>query len=288
MSGPNWALLPSAAGVIDPLLSTGFPLTLLGILRLVDVLTRTSAGPEREAALRAYDADTLAELDATERLVAALYATMADPLLFKQLALLYFAAASFSEMVRRLGRPELAPGFLLHRHPTFGPELIACASRASSARSGIARAALFDRISRAIEPFDIAGLRDRSRRHWYPVLADDLVASAGKLQASPAEIERLLERCGFGPVDEWRAGLNARPSCGAFGLGMEPQEGGASSPRPRSTRENLRLVREDLLLVGLDRLLVGEHPIELLLVGEQLALVLQDLLLIREQLGIGH
>jgi FADH2 O2-dependent halogenase len=38
VAGSSWALLPSAAGVIDPLLSTGFPLTLLGIVRLVDVL----------------------------------------------------------------------------------------------------------------------------------------------------------------------------------------------------------------------------------------------------------
>ncbi len=30
VAGDKWALLPSAAGVIDPLLSTGFPLTLLG------------------------------------------------------------------------------------------------------------------------------------------------------------------------------------------------------------------------------------------------------------------
>ena len=45
VAGPGWALLPSAAGVIDPLLSTGFPLTLLGILRLVDLLERTSPGP---------------------------------------------------------------------------------------------------------------------------------------------------------------------------------------------------------------------------------------------------
>ena len=29
--GKRWALLPSAAGFVDPLLSTGFPLTLLGI-----------------------------------------------------------------------------------------------------------------------------------------------------------------------------------------------------------------------------------------------------------------
>ena len=29
--GPQWAMLPSAAGFVDPLLSTGFPLTLIGI-----------------------------------------------------------------------------------------------------------------------------------------------------------------------------------------------------------------------------------------------------------------
>ncbi len=32
--GEKWAMLPSAAGFVDPLLSTGFPLTLLGIMRL--------------------------------------------------------------------------------------------------------------------------------------------------------------------------------------------------------------------------------------------------------------
>src|SRR6185295_7672777 len=91
--GRRWALLPSAAGVIDPLLSTGFRLTLLGITRLLDVLEHTSAGPEREAGLRAYAQATHDELDATERLVAALFASMADAPLFKRLALLYFAAA---------------------------------------------------------------------------------------------------------------------------------------------------------------------------------------------------
>ena len=53
--GANWALLPSAAGVIDPLLSTGFPLTLLGIGRLLDVLGQTAPGAQREAALRRYE-----------------------------------------------------------------------------------------------------------------------------------------------------------------------------------------------------------------------------------------
>jgi tetracycline 7-halogenase / FADH2 O2-dependent halogenase len=197
VTGSTWALLPSAAGVIDPMLSTGFPLTLLGIQRLVDLLERTSTGNQRDRALQEYERTTLDELDATERLVAALYATMTDPPLFKRLGLLYFAAASFSEAARRLGRPELAPGFLLSAHPTFGPELTACASLAISARDGAARQALQDRLDRAIEPFDIAGLGDRGRRDWYPVLAADLLASGAKLKATPDQLRQLLERSGF-------------------------------------------------------------------------------------------
>ena len=197
VAGPGWAQLPSAAGVIDPLLSTGFPLTLLGILRLVDLLERTSPGPERDVALLAYERTTLAELDATERLVAALYATMDDPPLFKRLSLLYFAAASFSEAARRLGRPDLAPGFMLCAHPAFGPEVAACAAAAVGVPRGPARRALEERIDHAIEPFDIAGLRDRTRRDWYPVRAADLLASADKLSATPAEILHLLKRSGM-------------------------------------------------------------------------------------------
>jgi FADH2 O2-dependent halogenase len=197
VAGPGWAMLPSAAGVIDPLLSTGFPLTLLGILRLVDVLERTHPGAERDAALAVYERTTLAELDATERLVGALYATRDDAPLFKRLGLLYFAAASFSEAARRLGRPELAPGFLLSAHPAFGPELAACASLAAARPKESARRSLESRIDCAIEPFDAAGLLDAGRRDWYPVLADDLLASAAKFNATREEILALLERTGM-------------------------------------------------------------------------------------------
>ena len=199
-AGSSWALLPSAAGVIDPLLSTGFPLTLLGIVRLLDLLEHTSAGRERDAALRDYERTTLRELDATERLVGALYASMHAPSLFKRLSLLYFAAASFSETVRRLKKPELAPGFLLDEHPVFARELTACAAAAAAGPDADARRALEARIDRAIEPFDAAGLLDRSRRDWYPVLASDLIASAAKLHASRAEIDALLERSGMAPM----------------------------------------------------------------------------------------
>ena len=40
MAGGRWAMLPSAAGFVDPLLSTGFALTLMGIERLAQILGR--------------------------------------------------------------------------------------------------------------------------------------------------------------------------------------------------------------------------------------------------------
>ena len=78
--------------------------------------------------------------------------------LFKRLSLMYFAAASYAEAARRLDKPELAPGFLLHGHPAFGGELRTCAALAAQAPRGAARALLMDRIDRAVEPFDIVGL----------------------------------------------------------------------------------------------------------------------------------
>jgi FADH2 O2-dependent halogenase len=49
--GRRWALLPSAAGVIDPLLSTGFPFTPGNHAAALQVLEHTAEGPEREAGL---------------------------------------------------------------------------------------------------------------------------------------------------------------------------------------------------------------------------------------------
>jgi FADH2 O2-dependent halogenase len=205
VTGQNWALLPSAAGVIDPLLSTGFPLTLLGIHRLLRLLEsdRWDASGFAEGCAE-YAGRTERELDATEQLVGALYATMGDFELFKRLSLLYFAAASYSETARRLGMAEKANGFLLCDDPVFGPETRACVAAALAAPVGHQRATLLARIDRAIEPFDVAGLGDRQRGDWYPVRADDLIAAAPRLGATPIQIERLLERSGFAGTSAFR------------------------------------------------------------------------------------
>ena len=54
------------------------------------------------------------------------------------------------------------------------------------------------RIDRAIEPFDTAGLLDRRRRDWYPVWPRISWLRRRSCMPSEDEIDRLLERCGFG------------------------------------------------------------------------------------------
>jgi tetracycline 7-halogenase / FADH2 O2-dependent halogenase len=190
VTGANWAMLPSAAGFVDPLLSTGIPLTVLGILRLADVLSGGRSPDE----LAKYGARTHGELDATARLVGALYANMGNFEVFSALTMLYFAAASYSESARRLKRPERANSFLLHDDRRFGPELRACCD---AALTGGGSVALIERIHAAIEPFDVAGLARRERAPWFPCLAEDFLSAAHKLGATRGEAAGALARAGF-------------------------------------------------------------------------------------------
>jgi tetracycline 7-halogenase / FADH2 O2-dependent halogenase len=197
MAGRNWALLPSAAGFVDPLLSTGFPLTLLGVERLAAILAEGLDAPDRAARLADYAAHTDAELLAATRLVAALYASMDNFPVFVALTMLYFAAVSYAESAHRLGKPDLALGFLLHEHPGFAAEAARLMARAGDVRTPQEAARFAEDVRRAIEPINVAGLADARRRNWYPVEAADLLRNAHKLGATREEVERLLERCGF-------------------------------------------------------------------------------------------
>jgi FADH2 O2-dependent halogenase len=195
--GSKWAMLPSAAGFVDPLLSTGFPLTLLGVSRLADIIERDWGTGKFGEDLQQYVIDTDAELAAASRLIGALYKNMSDFPVFVSLSLLYFAAVSFSETARRLGKKELAPSFLLHDHPTFGPASRALIEQALRSRTQEESEALALNIVKTIEPINVAGLGDSSRRNWYPVDAQDLLQSARKLGVTREDILQLLHRCGF-------------------------------------------------------------------------------------------
>jgi tetracycline 7-halogenase / FADH2 O2-dependent halogenase len=197
IAGERWALLPSAAGFVDPLLSTGFPLTLLGVTRIAGIIESAWGSDAFGRRLQEYALQTDRELLATAQLIGALYANMNRFEVFVALTLLYFAAASYAESARRLFKPQLASSFLLCTHSEFGPACERIYARAQHNLSDAEAEALIGEINAVIEPINVAGLGRRDRRNWYPVEADDMLNAASKLDSSRDEVQSLLKRCGF-------------------------------------------------------------------------------------------
>jgi tetracycline 7-halogenase / FADH2 O2-dependent halogenase len=195
--GERWAMLPSAAGFVDPLLSTGFALTLMGIERLGRILDRYFESDELAGQLQGYAEQTDGELLAASRLIGALYATMGNFPAFTAVSLLYFAAVSFAETAYRLGKPELATGFLLREHADFGPASQRLLERAHRLRGVDDTRGFSDEVLRAIAPFNVGRFGDPALRNCYPVCAEDLLQAGLKFGVSRDEIVSMLDRSGF-------------------------------------------------------------------------------------------
>ena len=184
--GNRWAILPPAAGFIDPLLSTGFALTMKGIIRLAKLLPLP-----RESDLLAYQRETFNELDQVSRLVGALYSKMDDFEMFTALAQLYFVSVTFAETANRLGKIDLPHSILLCDHFGFSESTREICDLAVNSTS---RELILKKISKTIEPFNISGLADPTKRNWYPVIIDDLFRFASKLDSTEPEIREMLLR----------------------------------------------------------------------------------------------
>jgi FADH2 O2-dependent halogenase len=201
-AGENWALLPSAAGFVDPLFSTGIPLTLLGIERLGRILEESWNQPTLPARLAEYGAITLEELDWTARFIAACYATLDDFPRFAAFSMFYFAAASFSEMARRLDRPQFRR-FLAADHPVFAPGFAECGTLLMNpqGRERMGKSAFAHYVAERIACLNVAGLSGPSKRNWYPVDMQDVITSAEKFGFTAAEMRQILT------VAPWAQGM---------------------------------------------------------------------------------
>lgn len=190
VAGPRWVLLPSAGGFIDPLLSTGFPLTLLGIARVADLLG--GGGDPGGERFQTYEKDTLADLRATEQLVAALYGSLDKPEQFKWVSFVYFAAMLYTETLCRLGkRADTAP-FLLREQP-FWADAERCFEML---RQNLPGEIIQHEIAKLIEPFDLGGLLDPARRNWHPADSQTLIGHAHKAGVTAEELAGMLRKIG--------------------------------------------------------------------------------------------
>lgn len=108
VAGEDWALLPSTAGFVDPLHSTGIAHTLSGIERLAAVLTQQAPGKARAEALGSYGEQVVRELQWIDRLVSGCCECLSDFRKFAAFSMCYFAAATTYERRRLAGESDTA------------------------------------------------------------------------------------------------------------------------------------------------------------------------------------
>ncbi len=187
--GRNWLMLPSAAFFIDPLFSTGMPLTLLGIERLARLIGSDWDNARAfQEGLEEIGRITLLEGDNTARFVAGCHAAMGHFPQFAAYSMFYFAAASFSEMARRLDRRTMVTRYLAANQTAFTADLHRFANKTLSGDFDFG----LKEIAPCIERLNVAGLADESKRNWYGVDLNDVIHNAAKLDYTPEELTPIL------------------------------------------------------------------------------------------------
>jgi tetracycline 7-halogenase / FADH2 O2-dependent halogenase len=219
-AGEGWAMLPSAAAFVDPLFGPGMPMTALGVERLGRLLEENPGEDELNERLREYGRMTLAEADHTADFIAGCYAAFPRFELFTSLSMIYFAAAGYCEMARRLGRNHLAQSFLAVDRPAFAD----ATSRLSRTLRHDDRSdpSLFAaQVKQKIDCLNVAGLCDRRKRNWYDVDLDDVIARAEKLEITSDEMRRFLLTANWAQtaVNLQRSHLKPRPNQSSIHLG---------------------------------------------------------------------
>ena len=185
-------MLPSAAAFVDPLFSTGIPLTLLGIERLVKILEDSWGTDNLNSRLNEYGELTLKEADWTAKFIGACYAAMWDFPRFADFSMFYFAAASYSEMARRLQETPSVRRYLAADQPEFARGLEWCADKLTS-RAASLNGSFAGEVEEKIRSLNVAGLAAPEKRNWYGVDLQDLVINADKLGFTPEAMRRIIK-----------------------------------------------------------------------------------------------
>ncbi|MGH9767858.1 MAG: sigma 54-interacting transcriptional regulator [Blastocatellia bacterium] len=211
-AGEGWAMLPSAAAFVDPLFGPGMPMSALGVERLGALLEEDLGDRELNDRLREYSRMTLMEADHTADFIAGCYAAFPQFELFTSLSMVYFAAAGYCEMARRLGRNHLAQRFLAIDHSDFANATTRL-SQILRHNDGFDSIRFAAQVKQKIDCLNVAGLCDRRKRNWYDVDLEDVIGCADKLKISSEEMRRFLLTANWAQtaVNLQQRGLERRP-----------------------------------------------------------------------------
>ncbi len=205
VTGPGWALLPSAAAFVDPLFSTGMPLTLLGIERLGRILEETWGTEAFAPRIAEYGTITRQEADWTAHFMAASYAGMATFPLFSAFSMFYFAAVSYAEMAHRLPNAPQLQRYLAADRILFAEGVRQCARLMHDYTREASAQDLQDfaqQVARSAVCLNIAGLCDPRKRNWYGVDLQDVIEGAPLLGMTPDEMRHIVA------IAPWAQGIS--------------------------------------------------------------------------------
>ena len=170
-AGNNWAMLPGAAGAVDPLHSTGIAHGLSGILRLGQILLDADVRSVRGDRLERYSEAIVGEVQWVDQIVDCCYTAHRDSFeLFAAVCSLYFVAAIHSER-HMSDRRSATPDFLLQNDHRLRSVASDCALRlnqlmqTSGPDRARQRADLIDWLRRALDPWNDVGLLDPTLRN---------------------------------------------------------------------------------------------------------------------------
>jgi FADH2 O2-dependent halogenase len=178
-SGRGWALLPHAAGFLDPWLSPGIAQTLFAVARLGRIFAGNRRPSRRDRELAAYDQTVLRELAWVDEITAACFACFDRFEVLVPVTFLYFAAAVYCEVHERTGRTGPDDAFLLADDPAYRE----IASRVLR-QAPVVKAADADRftatVCQALGPYNLDGLGDAARHNLYPYVETAVEALADR------------------------------------------------------------------------------------------------------------
>jgi len=162
-SGDGFALLPTTAGFVDPLHSSGIAHALSGVERIADLLL---AGSFDGGAWEAYGRAVIDEVRWIDHLVSAAYAVLPDFDRFRLAGTLFFLATVAAERGYGEGETTASQGFLAARNAPLRTAL-------SAAREDLLAGVDGAVIRAGLAPFDPVGLLDPAARHRFAHTAVD-------------------------------------------------------------------------------------------------------------------
>ncbi|MBX9626311.1 MAG: hypothetical protein K2X82_21105 [Gemmataceae bacterium] len=167
-SGPDWALLPHAAGFLDAWLSPGIAQTLSAVNRLA--LALAERGPERRRRMTEYGPTVLRELEWVDEITGTCFACFDRFPVMGTAAMLYFTAAIYCEERERNGLAGPDDAFLLADHPEYRATAGHLLRKARTLPASEADDFLAE-AHRLLEPYNSCGMCDPGRRNMYPYTA---------------------------------------------------------------------------------------------------------------------